>query len=768
MSLLIISCGDKTELGTDEPKPSINNPPIANAGQSQLVEEHATVSLSGSGTDSDGTIVKFHWLQTKGPDVFITNKTEAIASFIAPETNESVILTFELTVTDNDGDTTSSSIDVEVIPHVDDLAPVLDIIFPIHNAVNDNKILVVRGLAHDESEVLEVQVNGTIASLTPLSQKDDLVTYSWQAEITPKLGETFEINVSSEDINGNMELNAAQNSLSTPYALSRYFLGTDENTLIAIDEEGQLYSVNKDTLTFEKILKSDHLPGGFTHVDAVNKKLITVSDIGENVTINRIELEGPNKGNLEVVYQGQFQPIEGGISDTSYSQSRNTLAMSINSNRKGETILEFNFDTNTMRTLFSNAGVKQKPNELAYINEYLYVYNHSWSGRNTLTAINTESLIITDITEVLSGKTWVSSLISDEENNLLYIFHMEGVDLYSIESNEVMTVSTFENQKGMLPGSYDNVLYDNYKKRFLIHESSVNALFEIDLVDSGRIKQVYSNGRGQGPRLGAVREIVLSEDQSEVYAFAFGAIFGIDISTGNRRIITELPFGRTIDTHDMVLDKNHNRLLLTVNNQILEVEIATGKYAIFASNMTVSDVEFDDIYGLALDNENNLLYVTDTGNSNIIAIDLSTKKRTIISSEESEGGYLSAIRGIALNSEENVLYVMSQSQSNLYQINIKSGARKKILDECIDEYSDLLGPTSLVSNIYYDAIENNIYMNSGALLKYDLNENICKVSKAGHTRNVVVNSKGQLFGVRTSEIKQIDFESGNEVLVSKI
>ena len=64
----------------------------------------------------------------------------------------------------------------------------------------------------------------------------------------------------------------------------------------------------------------------------------------------------------------------------------------------------------------------------------------------------------------------------------------------------------------------------------------------------------------------------------------------------------------------------------------------------------MSDVEFHQISSLVLDNKNNVIYVTDSGTSNIIAIDLSTKKRSIISSEESEGGHISAIRGIALNS----------------------------------------------------------------------------------------------------------------------
>ena len=94
---------------------------------------------------------------------------------------------------------------------------------------------------------------------------------------------------------------------------------------------------------------------------------------------------------------------------------------------------------------------------------------------------------------------------------------------------------------------------------------------------------------------------------------------------------------------------------------------------------------------------------------------------------------------------------MSQIRSELYQIDIKSGVRTKILDECMGEYGDFLGPMSLASRIYYDAVENNIYINSDTVLKFNLDESTCKVAKGGYvgprTWSVIVNNKGQLFWI---------------------
>ena len=59
--------------------------PVANAGSDQTVNEGDTVTLSGSGSDPDGTPVSgYRWTQTAGPAVTLTSATTATTSFTAP------------------------------------------------------------------------------------------------------------------------------------------------------------------------------------------------------------------------------------------------------------------------------------------------------------------------------------------------------------------------------------------------------------------------------------------------------------------------------------------------------------------------------------------------------------------------------------------------------------------------------------------------------------------------------------------------------------
>ena len=112
------------------PPPPANNPPAANAGSDQVVAERSTVTLDGSQSgDSDGTIVGYAWAQTAGPAVTLTGADSAIASFVAPDTDDAVGLSFMLTVTDNAGAQASAATQVTATnidsppPDDDDRAP---------------------------------------------------------------------------------------------------------------------------------------------------------------------------------------------------------------------------------------------------------------------------------------------------------------------------------------------------------------------------------------------------------------------------------------------------------------------------------------------------------------------------------------------------------------------------------------------------------------------------------------------------------------------
>lgn len=95
--------------------PVPNQLPTANAGADQDVAAGANVELDGSGSfDLDGSIATYAWSQTSGGRVQLTGANTATPSFTAPSTSSAQRLTFELTVTDDQGGEATATVNVDV------------------------------------------------------------------------------------------------------------------------------------------------------------------------------------------------------------------------------------------------------------------------------------------------------------------------------------------------------------------------------------------------------------------------------------------------------------------------------------------------------------------------------------------------------------------------------------------------------------------------------------------------------------------------------
>jgi hypothetical protein len=102
-------------VGTDDIVITVTNAqPVAVAGSDRTSAAGAAVSIVGSGTDPDGTVVGFQWTQVDGPSVAVTGATSNTLSFTTPSLSTPSVITMRLTLTDNDGGTASDDVVVNV------------------------------------------------------------------------------------------------------------------------------------------------------------------------------------------------------------------------------------------------------------------------------------------------------------------------------------------------------------------------------------------------------------------------------------------------------------------------------------------------------------------------------------------------------------------------------------------------------------------------------------------------------------------------------
>jgi len=94
-----------------------NDPPTADAGPDQNVDEETTVTLNGSNSfDPDDGIASYQWKQIAGPSVILSNPETVQPTFFAPNVGtDGMSFTFELVVTDVGGLQSSDTTIVNVI-----------------------------------------------------------------------------------------------------------------------------------------------------------------------------------------------------------------------------------------------------------------------------------------------------------------------------------------------------------------------------------------------------------------------------------------------------------------------------------------------------------------------------------------------------------------------------------------------------------------------------------------------------------------------------
>jgi hypothetical protein len=130
------------------PIPGLNLPPVADAGLNRTLSELGNVALDGTrSADPDGLIATFAWQQVSGRAVTLSNSTIATPFFAAPDVDGPEQLSFELTVTDNEGAADTSTVTITIVPAGDvtlsgtvtfDRVPVSSACFPVSTCLDYN------------------------------------------------------------------------------------------------------------------------------------------------------------------------------------------------------------------------------------------------------------------------------------------------------------------------------------------------------------------------------------------------------------------------------------------------------------------------------------------------------------------------------------------------------------------------------------------------------------------------------------------------------
>ncbi len=115
MSLALFGCGSDD---SNEPTPIPNNPPAINLVSELSAKESSTITIDVDVSDADGTITSLEWAQISGIDVELKNADSSNVTLTLPDVNEDELIELSVTAVDDDGDSASASVVINVEQNV--------------------------------------------------------------------------------------------------------------------------------------------------------------------------------------------------------------------------------------------------------------------------------------------------------------------------------------------------------------------------------------------------------------------------------------------------------------------------------------------------------------------------------------------------------------------------------------------------------------------------------------------------------------------------
>lgn len=342
---------------------AVNQPPVANAGGNQTITLPLNaLSLSGSGSDPDGSIATYLWTKISGPLVTMTNTSNPVLSLSGlAEGNYS----FRLTVTDNGGLSSSNDASVTVLPNSVNQLPIanagtdITLTLPLDNTT-------VFGSASDPDGSIATyswsQESGVAATLTNISTPNlsvaGLVAGSYTMRLTvtdDKGGSAFDdvlITVNAVATNQPPVANAGSDkTITLPTSLTNLAgSGSDPDGSIASYAWSKISgpTVTLGDVTQSSLSISDLVEGSYTFRLQVQDNLgltatddVSVTVLPQSVNQSPVANAGPDKTIFlpatTITLLGLANDPDGAIASVAWTQIGSTLTL-VNANTQTLTV----------------------------------------------------------------------------------------------------------------------------------------------------------------------------------------------------------------------------------------------------------------------------------------------------------------------------------------------------------------------------------------------------------------------------------------------
>lgn len=283
------------------------------------------------------------------------------------------------------------------------------------------------------------------------------------------------------------------------------------------------------------------------------------------------------------------------------------------------------------------------------------------NGDSGVSSVNPDTLTVSRIYDgrIGAGPRMVSpfDVIPDIDDNRIFI--IEG-DSTILEMNLTNGARKLLSDASDGPDQTQGILYGimnaagdallTVSAGFNVDEPS---LVEVDLA-TGTRTFISGNGVGTGDDFGEPDDVALDAANNRVFVsdFDLNVIWTVDLATGNRSVLTDNTFAGDVDVsgiQSLAYDADSERLFYVEwTNGMVEVDLGTGYRTLLSGDDGEGLVEgtgddFESPQDMVLDTSNDRIIVNDWGfgdseTARLVAVDLTTGDRTVLSNFENGNG----------------------------------------------------------------------------------------------------------------------------------
>ena len=667
--------------------------------------------------------------------------------------------------------------------------PKAEILFPWTISRTSDDEITVKGIATDKNGVEAIEVNGQVATL---EQTNDPNIVRWSARVP--VAKT--ISVETTDSLGNKNSEADNATLFSGEVASTFTIDNTNQRLLGKNAfsdklivqdliSGQQKSVEiQSEIHFTKLV----------FADTENKLVVANTIFGDSdkLTLSTIDIES---GGVDVIGHYSVPKTSGSwsfvkVSTLDYSIKENAIYINIvmfmDEQSSLSHIVKYDFNTKHFNSVVDGVNTNNDTifsRTMAVSDSGILLTNSEYLGNSSYRSQGVQELTLDGslLKQLTSESVRSPSILTLDHNDQssLYGIDFEGITRVDLTSGESTTISG-ESEQTELPFSqltYADV--DHTNNRILVADSDLQMVVAVDMA-SGERSRFMHEGVGSGKVMINPTSVVYSEDSDRLFIADDGGnaaetIFEIDLSSGNRKEVGNIDRVYNEVIEDLVIDEREEKLYVVFGEEILTVDIGNGQTNTLTSNSVSTGANIGWLSSATLDKDNNRLLLTDVTNKQLLAVDLVSGHRTILSSAEAgvgTGDSLGSAHSATFDKENNRVIVagLYNQLPAIFAVDLQTGNRQRWNNVCTDMEAFKEPDTLSISSMSYDSVNNQLHMVARGILTYDLDSGVCSSLQwrmPRFTKDLIKNSNSQWFVLAQGAVHQVDKETGESVIISK-